>query len=196
MSRGVVVQAYQRLADEGSTGARTRSGTVIAAGPGPRPPDRPAVDRRSTLAELRLPLSTPDGVDIDLSPGVPDLSAFPRAAWLRAERAVLDRVTAADLRYGDPGGTPRLRSALVGWLSRTRGVRCAADDVVITAGVAQGLALLAHVLGRDGTDRAGVEDPGSRGALDQMTFWGLRPVPGCWCSRCPGTAAARGRPDW
>jgi GntR family transcriptional regulator/MocR family aminotransferase len=172
----VVVQAYERLVDEGLAGARTGSGTVVT-GHGPAAAEsRPAGDRRRTLAELRLPISAPDGIDLDLSPGVPDLSAFPRTAWLRAERAVLDRVTGADLGYGDPGGTPRLRSELVGWLARTRGVRAEADDVVICGGVAQGLALLAHVLRGEGRNAVAVEDPGSRGAWDQMAFWGLRPV--------------------
>ncbi|WP_433797487.1 PLP-dependent aminotransferase family protein [Actinoplanes sp. CA-252034] len=175
VSRGVVVQAYQRLVDEGLAAARTGSGTVITGRGAARAP-RPAGDRRRALDELRLPISTADGIDIDLSPGVPDLSAFPRAAWLRAERAVLDRVTAADLRYGDPGGTPRLRAALVGWLARTRGVRCEADDIVVTAGVAQGLALLAQVLRARGVDALAVEDPGSRGAADQLAFWGMRQV--------------------
>lgn len=170
-----MVQAYQRLVDEGLAGARTGSGTVVT-GRGTALNARPAGDRRRTLAELRLPLRAADGVDLDLSPGVPDLQAFPRTAWLRAERAVLDRVTGADLGYGDPGGTPRLRAELVGWLARTRGVRAEADDVVICSGVAQGLALLAHVLRGQGTDAVAVEDPGSRGAWDQMAFWGLRPV--------------------
>ncbi|WP_229073586.1 PLP-dependent aminotransferase family protein [Actinoplanes sp. DH11] len=175
VSRGVVVQAYQRLADEGLTAARTRSGTVIAGG-GAAAAGSGAGDRRRALAELRLPLSTPDGIDIDLSPGVPDLSAFPRAAWLRAERAVLHRVTGNDLGYADPGGVPRLRAELVGWLARTRGLRADADDVIVTAGMAQGLALLAQVLCRDGTDAVAVEDPGSRGVADQLAYWGLRPV--------------------
>lgn len=47
---------------------------------------------------------------------------------------------------------------------------------MICSGVAQGLALLAHVLRGQGTDAVAVEDPGSRGAWDQMAFWGLRPV--------------------
>ncbi|MEV0900728.1 PLP-dependent aminotransferase family protein [Actinoplanes sp. NPDC049802] len=175
VSRGVVVQAYQRLTDEGLAAARTGSGTVVT-GSGTALGTRPAGDRRRTLDELRLPVSAPDGIDLDLSPGVPDLSAFPRAAWLRAERAVLDRVTAADLGYGDPGGTPRLRAELVAWLARTRGVRCEADDVVVTAGVAQGLALLAHVLRSRGVGAVAVEDPGSRGAADQLAFWGMAQV--------------------
>lgn len=171
----MVVQAYQRLADEGLAGARTGSGTVVT-GRGTALAARPAGDRRRTLDELRLPVSAPDGIDLDLSPGVPDLSAFPRAAWLRAERTVLDRVTAADLGYGDPGGTPRLRAALVAWLARTRGVRSEADDVVVTAGVAQGLALVAHVLKTRGVTTVAMEDPGSRGAADQMAFWGMAQV--------------------
>ncbi|GGN78478.1 GntR family transcriptional regulator [Actinoplanes lobatus] len=171
----MVVQAYQRLADEGLAGARTGSGTVVT-GRGTALGSRPAEDRRRTLDELRLPVYAPDDIDLDLSPGVPDLSAFPRAAWLRAERAVLDRVTAADLGYGDPGGTPRLRAALVAWLTRTRGVRSEADDVVVTAGVAQGLALVAHVLKARGVTTVAVEDPGSRGAADQMAFWGMAQV--------------------
>ncbi|GAA2668880.1 MocR-like pyridoxine biosynthesis transcription factor PdxR [Actinoplanes palleronii] len=175
VSRGVVVQAYQRLADEGLAGARTGSGTVVTrdAAVAPRPP----ADRRRTLHELRLPLSTPDGIDLNLSPGVPDLSAFPRAAWLRAERAVLDRVTAADLGYGDPGGIPRLRAELVAWLRRTRGVVAEADDVLVCGGVAQGLALLAQIRTAAGEGVWAVEDPGSRGARDQMAHWGVRPEP-------------------
>lgn len=43
---------------------------------------------------------------IDLTPGRPDLSAFPRTAWLRAERAVLAELSSADLGYGDPRGAP------------------------------------------------------------------------------------------
>ncbi|BCJ45613.1 GntR family transcriptional regulator [Actinoplanes ianthinogenes] len=175
ISRGVVVQAYQRLVDEGLAGARTGSGTVVARDAAVTP--RPPVDRRRTLHELRLPLSTPDGIDLNLSPGVPDLAAFPRAAWLRAERAVLDRVTAADLGYGDPGGSPRLRTALAAWLGRTRGVLAEADDILVCGGVAQGLALLAQVATARGEAAWAVEDPGSRGARDQMSHWTVRPEP-------------------
>ena len=176
ISRGVVVQAYQRLVDEGLADARTGAGTVVTGHDVARTV-RPAADRRRTLRDLRLPLSAPDGIDLDLSPGVPDLSAFPRAAWLRAERAVLAEATIADLGYGDPGGTPRLRAELVAWLSRTRGVRAEADDVIVCGGVAQALALLAQTLRRHGVTAAAVEDPGSRGTRDQLTHWGVRPQP-------------------
>nr|WP_221381728.1 PLP-dependent aminotransferase family protein [Actinoplanes polyasparticus] len=171
ISRGVVVDAYQRLIDEGLAQARTGAGTTIVAHPHVR--DAPS-DRRRSLDTLRLPLPPADGIDVDLSPGVPDLAAFPRTAWLRAERAVLDEITAADLGYGDPGGTPRLRAELAGWLARTRGVRAEPDDVIVVNGVAQALALLAQTLE---TRTVAVEDPGSRGARDQLAHWGVRPEP-------------------
>jgi len=108
---------------------------------------------------------------------VPDLTAFPRAAWLRAERAVLDQLTASDLGYGDPRGSAALRTELAGWLARTRGVRADPNDIIVVAGVAQSLALLAQTLRGSGADAVAVEDPGSRGARDELTHWGLRPVP-------------------
>ena len=172
VSRGVVVEAYQRLIDEGLAAGRTGAGTTVVGITDKS--DLPS-DRRRALDDLRLPLPPTDGIDIDLSPGVPDLSAFPRQQWLRAERAVLDEITAADLGYGDPGGAPRLRAELAGWLRRTRGIRAEPDDIIVVGGVAQALALLAQTLRAAGVTAAAVEDPGSRGARDQMSHWGVRP---------------------
>jgi GntR family transcriptional regulator/MocR family aminotransferase len=115
--------------------------------------------------------------EIDLSPGVPDLSGFPRAAWLRAERLVLERASVAELGYGDPRGSGALRAELAGWLARTRGLRAGPDDIIVVTGVAQALALLARVLHEGGHREIAVEDPGSRGARDDLAYWGLRPVP-------------------
>jgi GntR family transcriptional regulator/MocR family aminotransferase len=90
---------------------------------------------------------------------------------------VLATAGAADLGYGDPRGNPRLRAELAGWLGRTRGLRVAPDGVVVVAGVAQALALLAQVLRERGTTAIAVEDPGSRGAREELAYWGLDPVP-------------------
>jgi GntR family transcriptional regulator/MocR family aminotransferase len=178
LSRGVVVEAYQRLTDEGLLSGRTGAGTVVTGlAAQPQYQSRP----REPSA-MRLPLPPSPGVDLDLSPGVPDLSAFPRAAWLRAERAVLATATNADLGYGDPRGNPRLRGELAGWLARTRGVQTGADDLIVVSGVAQALALLAQtllaqILRTHGGTEVAVEDPGSRGTRDELAHWGLRPVP-------------------
>lgn len=213
VSRGIVVEAYQRLKDEGLIGAGRGAGTrVLAGGVPPRPvgavadappggdplastagagawPDWAGAGARSDPAGLdarsgaagrdgliRPPLSWQLRAEIDLSPGVPDLSAFPRAAWLRAERAVLAGATTADLGYGDPRGSGPLRTELAGWLWRTRGVRAAPEEIMIVSGVAQAMALLALELKAGPATRIGVEDPGSLGARDELSYWGLEPV--------------------
>jgi len=177
ISRGVVVEAYQRLADEGLVSGRPGTGTRVSE-LAPRPvrqkkdPARPG-HAGATL----LPQPWRARAELDLSPGVPDLSGFPRGAWLRAERSVLDRASVAELGYGDPRGSEWLRRELAGWLARTRGLRAAADDIIIVSGVAQALALLAQCLNARGITRIAVEDPGSLGSRDQLTYWGLVTVP-------------------
>jgi GntR family transcriptional regulator / MocR family aminotransferase len=209
VSRGVVVEVYQRLADEGLVSARPGTGTQVlgvsrpASGPGEASGRSgvPVVSGHSEASGYSgvagsasagvagsavpeapagprlVPARWRERAEIDLSPGVPDLSGFPRAAWLRAERLVLERASVADLGYGDPRGTGALRTELAGWLARTRGLRAGADDIIVVTGVAQALALLARVLRKHGHDAIAVEDPGSRGARDDLAYWGLRPVP-------------------
>jgi GntR family transcriptional regulator/MocR family aminotransferase len=163
VSRGVVVEAYQRLTDEGLLSGRRGGGTTVLP------------------ATLAPPAArgdpAPAPVPIDLRPGLPDLSAFPRQAWLRAERAALARTPDAALGYGDPRGTVELRTALATWLAQSRGVRADPSAIVVVNGVAQGLALLAQVLARRGVTTVGYEDPGSRGTRDQLERWGLTLAP-------------------
>ena len=189
VSRGVIVEAYQRLADEGLVSARPGTGTrvlgVARAEPGAARAE-PGVARAEPGAAraepgaarpLLVPAHWRERAEIDLSPGVPDLSGFPRAAWLRAERLVLERASVADLGYGDPRGSQSLRTELAGWLARTRGLRAGPGDIIVVTGVAQALALLARVLRARGMNEIAVEDPGSRGARDDLAYWGLRPEP-------------------
>jgi GntR family transcriptional regulator/MocR family aminotransferase len=170
VSRGVIVEAYQRLADEGLVSARPGAGTrVLGISRRPAPAERPDL--------ALLPQRWRARAEIDLSPGVPDLSGFPRVAWLRAEKLVLEQASVADLGYGDPRGSQWLRTELAGWLARTRGLRADPDDILVVTGVAQALALLAQVLRARAVGEIAVEDPGSRGSRDELAYWGLRPVP-------------------
>ncbi|MGV9455924.1 MocR-like pyridoxine biosynthesis transcription factor PdxR [Streptomyces sp. NPDC003635] len=183
VTRGVVTEAYRRLAESGQIAGRGRRGTVVVAAPAaprghpggatePGPALFGSADREGVVDVLRgLPCR------IDLSPGVPDLAAFPRADWLRAERAVLAGLTPADFGYGDSQGAPALRGAVVGWLARNRGIRADPDEVVVVAGVAQALSLLGRLLTRDGIRRIAVEDPGSLGARQQLEYGGHTTVP-------------------
>ncbi|MBV6702469.1 PLP-dependent aminotransferase family protein [Kitasatospora aureofaciens] len=184
VSRGVVTDAYRRLTEEGQVAGRGRGGTVVVAAPVPPVPAPPAACPAPPLFRDDPGPEVFDALRaaparIDLSPGVPDLAAFPRAAWLRAERAVLDGLSAHDLGYGDPRGALPLRQAVAHWLARNRGIRADPDDVLITAGIAQALTLLGQALGRAAITEVAVEDPGSLGARQHLAHWlaATPPVP-------------------
>lgn len=55
------------------------------------------------------------------------------------------------LNYGQPAGAASLRQALAGYLARGLRVHVGAGDIVVCAGVTQGLTLLCEVLCRQGT---------------------------------------------
>jgi GntR family transcriptional regulator/MocR family aminotransferase len=184
VSRGVVTEAYQRLVEDGHVAGRGRAGTTVVSTPAPvaRPVASSTVehdvfghpDRADLFETVRAAPAS-----VDLTPGVPDLTAFPRAAWLRAERSVFARLAPAAFGYGDPRGAQALRGAVATWLARTRGIATDPDEIVIVAGVSQGLGLLAQVLRADGIDAVAVEDPGSLGVRQHLRNWGLAtpPVP-------------------
>ncbi|RZU13795.1 GntR family transcriptional regulator/MocR family aminotransferase [Kribbella rubisoli] len=191
ISRGVVTESYQRLTEDGHITTHGRGGTLvagstgrshvrIAAGP---PGAAPTVGESATTS-----CRSADNLDIfddlraapakvDLTPGVPDLAAFPRAAWLRAERAVLDDLESASFGYGDPAGTPALRRAVANWLARNRGIAADPDDLIIVAGVAQAIGLAAQVLAQRGVQEIAVEDPGSLGSRQHLQNWGMHTPP-------------------
>ncbi|MEU9794008.1 PLP-dependent aminotransferase family protein [Streptomyces sparsogenes] len=194
VSRGVVTEAYRRLTEDGHVAGRGRGGTVVVAAPAAAPtPSAPPARRPSPPGDrspAAAPFTGPPGADVfdtlraaparlDLSPGLPDLASFPRAAWLRAERSVLGALSVSGLGYGDPRGTPALRRAVADWLARNRGIRADPADILVVAGTAQALTLIGQVLRADGIHRVAVEDPGSLGARQHLRHCGLDtpPVP-------------------
>ena len=74
----------------------------------------------------------------NLRPGSPDVSAFPRQAWLAATRKALTAAPAEALGYCDPRGRPELRQALAGYLARARGVQVTPDRVVAAPATPRG----------------------------------------------------------
>ncbi|BBZ02246.1 putative transcriptional regulator, GntR family protein [Mycolicibacterium chitae] len=133
LSRNTVADAYAELVAEGWLAARQGAGTWVVSPGRPNVPARPRGIR-----------ATPTH---NLMPGSPDVSAFPRAAWLASARRALNAAPTEALRMGDPRGRPELREALAEYLSRTRGLHVSAEDVVICAGTRHAVELLAKVFG-------------------------------------------------
>jgi GntR family transcriptional regulator / MocR family aminotransferase len=162
VSRGLVVGAYAQLGAEGylllRRGASPRVARV-AASPDP-----------AATAQADHPVH-------NLRPDLPDYSAFPRDRWLTSYRAALKAALDLDLAYGDVRGALALRSALVSYLGRVRGVSATAEHAFVCGGFAQAIGLLCTTLRRSGRSSIGVEDPGHAVIREVVARTGLRPVP-------------------
>jgi GntR family transcriptional regulator / MocR family aminotransferase len=162
LARNTVAEVYSQLVAEGWLTARTGSGTSVAerraAEPGPGTTVRPAVTAPR----------------YDLRAGEPDLSAFPRQAWLVTARKALADAPDQLLGYPDPRGLPRLREALAGYLARARGVAAEPGNVVICAGFAHGLAVMCRALREAGAGTLAVEAYSHQAHRDIAAAQGLR----------------------
>lgn len=97
------------------------------------------------VEELQRRASARPGV-ISLAGGLPADELLPRAALARASAATLGGPDGTEpLQYGWPEGCPALRAWIADRLV-ARGAAVDADDVIITAGAQQALALIAGVL--------------------------------------------------
>jgi GntR family transcriptional regulator / MocR family aminotransferase len=164
VSRRVVVDAYAQLAAEGYL--------TLRQGARPRVSDAAAV-----VGTSRVVVAPPaPHARFDFRPSVPDVSTFPRAAWLRSLRHALATITDADLGYGDPRGVEVLRCALADYLGRVRGVVADPEHIIITNGYTQGLGLVCHALAAAGVQRIAVENPSNPEDGLVAAHAGLKPV--------------------
>ncbi len=109
-------------------------------------------------------------------PGVPALARFPMSAWKRSVDRAYQRGGVSALGYGDPAGEPALRQALSHHLAVARGVLCTPEQVVITEGAQEALALCVRLVANAG-DTAWLEDPGYRGAQTAFACGDMKLVP-------------------
>lgn len=104
------------------------------------------------------------------------LDMFPIATWNRLLARRIRRGRSLELlTHGEPLGFPPLRTALADYISRTRGVRCEADQVVVTSGTQQSLDLVARLL-LDPGDQVWMEDPGYAPAASLLRSHGANVI--------------------
>ncbi|UIJ47110.1 PLP-dependent aminotransferase family protein [Sphingomonas cannabina] len=147
ISRPLVVDAYAQLAAEGYLALRQGARPVVIADGSGAPITEPP------------PPSTGDPIRFDHRPAMPDVTLFPRKAWVSAIRTVLRDLSANDLGYGDLRGSPLLRRALADYLGRVRGVIADPSRIFITSGFAEARALVCAAFHARGIRRLAVEDP-------------------------------------
>jgi GntR family transcriptional regulator / MocR family aminotransferase len=156
VSRGLVQECYSQLLAEGYLTSQIGSATRVATGGYPAPP-----------VQAPRPAPAPQLI-ADFRAGVPDLASFPRGDWVWATREACGSVSAQDLDYGDPRGSPVLRHVLAGYLRRVRAAAADPGQMTVSTGFAQGLSLVLRVLAQAGVQCAAFEDPGyGSAAIDE-----------------------------
>jgi GntR family transcriptional regulator/MocR family aminotransferase len=189
VSRNTIVYALDQLVAEGYLRTRTGSGIYVEDLPGRheriapsrRNDDRLAMsvsERAGQFVELSISPTYSSSKVLPFRPCQPALDHFPIRNWNRARSYALRTQARQLLSESDPAGLPRLRAALATYLRESRGVRCAADQVIVTAGAQQGLSLIADCFVSPG-DPVWIEDPGYLGARAAFLRTGaaLIPVP-------------------
>jgi GntR family transcriptional regulator / MocR family aminotransferase len=107
---------------------------------------------------------------------VSDTSVFPHATWARLIGRRWRYPSQELLNYAHGGGWLPLRQALAEHLRLARSVNCSAEQIVLTTGIQQSIALVCHMF-TDVGDRVWVEEPGYRGARGLLRACGLETVP-------------------
>jgi GntR family transcriptional regulator/MocR family aminotransferase len=163
VSRGMVQECYSQLLAEGYLTSRTGSATRVADGFGQTGRTSAELERPLADAASRWPASPAAGLRpiADFSPGVPDLSSFPRHDWAWAVREACGAVASADLGYGDPRGSLALREVLAGYLRRVRAAAADPAQMIVSTGFAQGVSLVLRALASQACiGSVAFEDPG------------------------------------
>jgi GntR family transcriptional regulator/MocR family aminotransferase len=165
VSRRVTVDAYAQLAAEGYLVLRQGARPTVSEGAG-------EVAEATETARAALP----PRVRFNFRPSAPDVSAFPRSAWLRSLRRAVGTMTDAELGYGHHCGVAELQSAMADYLGRVRGVVADPARVVVTSGYAQGYGLVCRALAAAGATRIAFEDPSQPDQRRIAAGAGLEPV--------------------
>jgi GntR family transcriptional regulator/MocR family aminotransferase len=172
LSRGTIVQVFERLQSEGYLCSRVGAGTVISGQVMPRPPSGPDAGAlpayvRSVRANYQRPKAfvglAPSCSLLPFRMGDVDLQEFPSKLWARLASRRARSPGSWALPADDLRGYQPLRQVIAQYLGSSRGIACAADQITIVSGVQQALDLLARLL-LSTDDKVWLEDPGYFGA--------------------------------
>jgi GntR family transcriptional regulator / MocR family aminotransferase len=190
ISRSTVTQSYEQLLSEGYLETKVGSGTFVGAqlpddllrSPTLEPPEklnRPAVklsQYATLLAKAEAPLRPETQAPISFRYGRPALDLFPLELW----RKLLSRHCCAQSDWLDYStdllGYAPLRKAIACYISRVRAVHCEPDQILITNGTQQALALITQLL-IDPGDTIAMEDPGYVSARRVFMSQGAKILP-------------------
>jgi GntR family transcriptional regulator/MocR family aminotransferase len=115
-------------------------------------------------------------IEFDFQYGHIELERFPIKAWRGAMQTALDYELHEVFGYGDPQGDALLRTEIARYLGQSRGVNCKPDQIIMTAGTQQAMALLCRLLTLSGRTVA-MEEPGYHGTRTVLVDHGCKLLP-------------------
>ncbi|MGH7999885.1 MAG: PLP-dependent aminotransferase family protein [Brasilonema sp.] len=191
ISRTTVTQTYDQLLSEGYIETIVGSGTFVctqlpddllhstpipSTGKMTRPPVKLSKYGDSLIKTEDVPRIPEPEMPINFRYGRPALDQFPIKLW----RRLLSRYCCSDLQWLDYStdtlGYKPLREAISRYLSRSRAVKCEADQVLIVNGTQQALDLIVRLF-IEPNDIIGLEDPGYLSARLIFQTQGAKLVP-------------------
>ncbi|HYW36795.1 MAG TPA: PLP-dependent aminotransferase family protein, partial [Terriglobales bacterium] len=186
LARGTIVNAFEQLKSEGYIDGSVGSGTYVSGvvpeqllHVTPGHAVKPAVHGGRQLAisdygrRARLFAGYENRPTRAFRANLPALDLFPTTLWAKITMRCLRRISRRHLMGCDPLGYIPLRQAVAEYLSRSRGVRCAPEQVAIVSGVQEALDLAARLL-LNPEDRVCVENPGYPGAVLAFQAFGAK----------------------
>jgi GntR family transcriptional regulator/MocR family aminotransferase len=189
VARGTVVAAFQQLQAEGFVSSHVSAGTFVVpasiwemTSPAQQRSSR-QVNSRATIAKRAQALLKTSSV-LPASHFIgkafrgyePAIDLFPVELWARIAARVYRKAPRHLYGQGDAGGYLPLRRAIAEYVGHSRGVRCSAEQIIVTLGAQQALDLLTRVLFDPG-DEVWMEDPGYPGASQAFQNAGASVVP-------------------
>lgn len=190
VSRNTAHQCYQTLISEGYITSVQGKGVFVSKSLIEATPDSPQERQQSVFAgQVDTPMiSTISALEHNvlehqnaaraLHHQMPSLDDLPLQTLKRALAKQCKLNDPGLLAYtGDPFGHPRLREAIANYVLRARGIKCSADQVVVTSRPSQQmLDLYCRIFLRDG-DWVAVEHPGYSQPRQIFELHGARIVP-------------------
>ena len=171
VARATVVEAYEQLAGEGYLETRTGSSTRVATelpedllSPAPAIP----LKRKSMSSAKRVPARP-------FRPGLVDWEHFPHDEWGRLLGRYWRNPPITLLEHNDPFGWLPFRAAIAAHLFEWRGIQCAPDQVIVTAGGMDAFDLIHRAALKPG-DELWMEEPGYSTARRVFSNGGTRVI--------------------
>lgn len=187
VARSTVVTAYEQLVAEGYLASRRGAGFLVCD-MGQVELDRAPVRGGGTDADQHIGAPEPatalalgalEGFEgralLPLEPGQPDMRLFPHRSWAKAVARLCRNTPEALLDGGGRAGNLALRQAIARHVGDWRGINVRPEQVLVTSGANEALAVCMHALAQPGQG-IGLEDPGYQPIRRFAQMRGLRPI--------------------